>query len=277
MKLNNVIKRTLWAVVLPLAALLTSCNDENYLIYDISQSGVYFTKDTLNYSFGVTSVEIKTYTYKIPVQIMGGLSSVKRPIGYTIDADSTTAEEGVHFSIGEACVLPDSTVGYIPVIIYRESLEGTDATGYTMYKLCLRLAQNDYFTPTLDSLHQVRVFSFDNSVSQPEWYDEHGKKVWQEKYLGKWHPYKFIKMVEYFHAVKDVLPETYKDMVKLYGENLEHIDCGDPYQYRLIFIKHIYTPMYEYFNDPARRDEILAKFSDFPFDFPDPLAANEKK
>ena len=35
--------------------------------------------------------------------------------------------------------------------------------------------------------------------------------------------------------------------------------------------------MYEYFNDPARRDEILAKFSDFPFDFPDPLAANEKK
>jgi hypothetical protein len=107
-------------------------------------------------------------------------------------------------------------------------------------------------------------------VSQPEWYNAHGEKVWQAKYLGVWHPLKFIKMVEFFHAVKDIQPETYKAMVKLYGENLEHIEFGDPYQYRTVFIKYIYTPMYNYFNDPAERDYILSNFPDFPFDFPDP-------
>ena len=258
------------AAVLPLAALLASCEEENYLKFDLANSGIYFTKDTLNYSFGVTHIDTLTYTYKIPVQVMGTVSSEKRPIGYCIDSDSTFAEEGVHFTIGEACVLPDSIVGYIPVTIYRDKLEGTYATGYTQYKLCIRLAKNDYFTPTLDSLHQVRVFRFDNSVSQPEWYNAHGEKVWQTKYLGVWHPLKFIKMVEFFHAVKDIQPETYKAMVKLYGENLEHIEFGDPYQYRTVFIKYIYTDMYNYFNDPAERDYILSNFPDFPFDFPDP-------
>ena len=269
MKIKTIIKRTILAAVLPLAALFASC-DDNYMRFDLSNSGIYFTKDTLNYSFSVTPVEVKTHTFNIPVQVMGSISSEKRPIGYYIDLDSTFAEEGVHFTIGEACVMPDSIVGYIPVKIYRDKLEGTYATGYTHYKLCIRLAQNDYFTPTLDSLHQVRVFRFDNSVSQPEWYNAHGEKVWQKKYLGEWHPFKFIKMVEYFHAVKDVQPETYKAMVKLYGENLEHIEFGDPYQYRTVFIKYIYTPMYNYFNDPANRDYILSEYPDFPFDFPDP-------
>ena len=259
------------AAVLPLAALLASCDDENYLKFDISQSGIYFTKDTLNYSFSVTPVDIKTHTYNIPVQIMGGVSSEKRSIGYYIDADSTTAEEGVQFTIGEAWVMPDSIVGYIPVTIHRDKLEGS-YPNYTRYQLCIRLIPNDHFTPTLDSLHQVRVFRFDNSVNQPEWYDADGNKVWQKKYLGEWHPFKFIKMVEYFHAVEDIQPETYKAMVKLYGEYLEHIEYGDPYQYRTIFIKYIYSSMYKYFNDPANWDYIRSEFPDFPLpsDFPDP-------
>lgn len=270
MKMKNIIKRTMLAAVLPFAALLASCEDDNYMKFDLSNSGIYFTKDTLNYSFSVTPIDVKTYTYKIPVKVMGGISDVKRPVGYYIDPDSTMAEEGVQYTIGEACILPDSIMGYIPITIYRDNLEGTYATGYTRYKLCIRLAQNDYFTPTLDSLHQVRVFRFDNSVDQPGWYNAHGEKVWQKKYLGEWHPLKFIKMVEYFHAVKNIQSETYKSMVKLYGENLEHIEFGDPYQYRTVFIKYIYKPMYDYFNDPANRDYILSEFSDFPFDFPDP-------
>ena len=273
MNIKNIIKRAVWAAVLPVAALLVSCDDENYMRFDLDNSGIYFTKDTLNYSFSVTPVEVKTYIYNIPVQVMGGISGVVRPIGYYIDPDSTFAEEGVHYTIGEACIMPDSIVGYIPVTIYRDKLEGTYATGYTHYKLCIRLAQNDWFTPTLDSLHQVRIFRFDNSVDQPAWYNAHGEKVWQKKYLGEWHPLKFIKMVEYFHAVKDIQPETYKKMVQLYGENLEHIELGDPYQYRTVFKKYVYAPMYEYFNNPDNRDYILSEFPDFPFDFPDPFAS----
>ena len=272
MNIKNIIKHALLVAVLPAVALIVSCEDDNYMKFDLENSGIYFTKDTLNYSFSVTPVEIKTHTYNIPVQVMGGISKVKRTIGYYIDPDSTFAEEGVQYTIGEACIMPDSIVGYIPVTIYRDKLAG-NYPDYTRYKLCIRLMHNDYFTPTLDSLHQVRMFRFDNSVDQPEWYNARGEKVWQTKYLGEWHPLKFIKMVEFFHAIKDVQPETYKKMVQLYGENLEHIEYGDPYQYRTVFKKYIYAPMYEYFNDPANMDYILSEFPDFPFDFPDPNAA----
>ena len=80
-------------------------------------------------------------------------------------------------------------------------------------------------------------------------------------------------MVEYYHAIEDILPETYKKMVDLYGENLEHIPNGDPYQFLTIFVKYIYQPMYIFFNDPDNYEEIKAQFPDFPFgDFPNPYA-----
>ena len=262
MKITNNIKRIFLAAMLPAVALIASCDDDNYMKFDLGNSGIYFTKDTLNYSFSVTPVEVKTHTYNIPVQVMGGISKVKRPIGYYIDPDSTFAEEGVQYTIGEACIMPDSIVGYIPVTIYRDKLEGS-YPDYTRYKLCIRLIPNNHFTPTLDSLHQVRMFRFDNSVAQPEWHNAAGEKVWPSKYLGVWHPLKFIKMVEYFRAVKNILPETYKDMAELYGEYLEHIEFGDTYRYRTTFIKYVYAPMYEYFNDPANEETIEMDFPDF--------------
>ena len=66
MKINKIIKRTILAAVLPAMALIASCSD-NYMKFDLDNSGVYFTKDTLNYSFSVTPVEVKTHTYNIPV------------------------------------------------------------------------------------------------------------------------------------------------------------------------------------------------------------------
>ncbi|MBO7301962.1 MAG: DUF4843 domain-containing protein [Bacteroidaceae bacterium] len=270
--MKKIIRYTITALMMPLTIFLASC-EENYLTFDTAYCGIYFTKDTLNYSFGVTPVEVTTYTYNIPVAIMGTTSKEKRTIPYEILPDSTTATEGVHYTIGEAVIMPDSIKGFIPVTVYRNELKGNHIDGYTRYKLCLQLVENTIFTPTLDSLHQVRVFRFDNSVDQPEWYNAHGEKHWQEKDLGKWHPYKLIKMVEYFHAIEAILPETYKKMVDLYGENLEHIPDGDPYQFRTIFIKHIYSPMYEFFNDPDNYEEIKSQFPDFPFgDFPDPYA-----
>lgn len=272
MNIKKIIKQTLLVAMLPVLALFVSC-EENYLKYDIAQSGIYFTKDTLNYSFSVTPMNVRTHIYNIPVQIMGGTSNVKRPIGYYIDLDSTIAEEGVQFTIGEACIQPDSIVGYIPVTIYRDNLEGS-YPNYAHYQLCIRLTQNEYFTPTLDSLHQVRVLRFDNSVAQPEWTNADNEKVWPKNYLGEWHPLKFIKMVEYFHALEEIQPETYKKMVTLYGENLEHIKEGNPFEYRTVFIKYIYDKMYHYFNDPANKAEIEREFPDFFVggfnDMPDP-------
>ena len=276
MKMKNYIKYAMWAVVLPVVSLFTACDDEDYMRFDLSHSGIYFTKDTLNYAFSVTPIEVKTHTFNIPVTIMGTMSTKKREISYIVRPDSTTAVEGVHYQIEEAVIMPDSINGYIPVTMFRDNLEGTYATGYTQYKLCLQLVKNSHFEPTLDSLHQVRVFRFSNAIEQPEWTDAHGKKVWPTEYLGAWHPYKLIKMVEYFHAIKEIKPETYKKMVVLYGENLEHIKEGNPYQFRTTFVKYIYEPMYKFFGNPANKEYILSEYPDFPFDFPDPYSSDKK-
>lgn len=265
MKIKKII-----AMLIPFAMTMASCGETDYMTFDTNDSGVYFTKDTLEYSFGVTPVEVRSHTYKVPFRIMGPTSKDSRKVNFSIDASKTTAQEGVQYRIGEAVVMPDSINGYIPVEILRDGLAGTYAEGYTKYTIVLRLEKNEHFAPTLNEKSQVRQLTFDNSIEQPEWYNAHGDKVWNKATLGEWHPYKFIKMVEYYHAIETVLPETYKAMVEAYGENLEHIPYGDPYLYRTIFKKYIYQPMYAFFNDPNNRDMILAMYPDFPFDFPEP-------
>ena len=47
-----------------------SCNEYDYLKFDISHCGIYFTKDTLKYSFSVTPLDITEYEFKVPVKIL---------------------------------------------------------------------------------------------------------------------------------------------------------------------------------------------------------------
>ncbi len=250
--------------------LLGACSETDYMTYDTNNNGIYFTKDTLRYSFGVTPIDVRTKEYRIPVRVMGGLSDEDRTFGIVVDAKETTAEEGVHYSLGTPVVEADSIDGYIPVTLYRDNLEGDYTNGYVRYKLTVRLVESDLFTPTLDSIARVRTFVFDNAVDQPEWLDYKGDKVWYEYQWGVWHPLKLIKMVEYFHSIEQYLPETYERMVAQYGENLENVPYGDFHLFATIMNKYVYGPMYEYFSDPANRDEILNLYPDFPFDFPNP-------
>lgn len=258
--------------VFSLALAFVACDSDNYLKFDADYAGIYFTTDSTEYSFSVTPIDVREYTLKIPVQIMGVPVDEVRTVSYELVEEYCSATENVQYVLGEAVVAPDSITGYIPVRILRDGLAGSYAEGYEKYTLCLRLVAGEDFIPTLDSLSQVHRIKFDNAVEQPAWYNAHGEKVWSLSALGVWHPYKFVKMVEYFHAIEGIQPETYKKMVKLYGENLEHIEYGDPYQYRTIFKKYIYLPMYEHFNDPANREMILNEYPDFPFDFPYPFA-----
>ncbi len=261
------------AIVLPVTLLFVACEETDYMKYDTSVNGIYFTRDTLNYSFSITPVEIRSCEYKIPVRVMGGISSEARPIEFVIIDDSTTAIEDVHYRIKEAVILPDSIDGHILVEILRDNLEGS-YPNYTRYKLGIQLLENDFFTPTLNMASQIRVLRFDNAVEQPNWLNVDNEKVWLKGDLGVWHPYKYIMMVKYFHELESVLPETYKNIVKAYGENLENIPNGAPVDYRAIFVKYIYAPMYNYFSDEANRETILSLYPDFIFDFPNPYASN---
>ncbi len=268
-----------YLAVFGIGLLTVGCEETDYMTYDTSHNGVYFEKDSIAYSFSVTPIEVKTHTIEIPVKVMGGISKTEaREIGYefvrysNLTNDTVPAVEGVHFNVVSDVVEPDSVTGYIVVEVYRDELLGSYAEGYERYRLGINLVQNENYTPTLTKPQQSIVLTFDNAVEQPEWYDYKGDKVWTESKLGKWHPYKLIKMVEFFHAIEEIQPESYKKMVELYGENLEHIEYGDPYQYATMFRKYVYAPMYEFFNNPDNKEMILAEYPDFPFDFPNPYA-----
>ena len=257
--------------------VFSSCEDNDYLKFDMSHSGIYFTNDTLKYSFSVTPLEVKSYLFKVPVKVLGGLSSDEREVAYRINPDSTNAVEGVHYTIGEAVIYPDSIEGYIPVTILRDSLKGSYADGYERYRLCIELVKNKHFTPTLDSLSQVRILNFDNAIDIPEWFDYKNDKIWRpgnpHDNLGSWHPYTYIKLVEEFKKIKYVpnMEETYEKMVAYYGgENLERVPYASFYPYLPIMRKYVLVPLYEYFSNEANREEILEMYPDYPFDFPNP-------
>lgn len=277
-------KKSFYSIFISLLAAFcfSSCVETEYLKYDNSYNGVYFTTDELKYSFSVTSDTIKSYLFKMPIQIMGGLSDVEREVAYRVREDSTDAIEGIHYTLGKAILAPDSLTGYIPVTILRDNLEGSYAEGYTTYRLCIELVENGNFTPTLDSLSQVRILRFDNAIDIPEWLDYKGDKIWRpgnpHPDLGDWHPYTYIKLVEQFHTIKDVenMAETYKKMVAYYGgENLERVPYASFYPYKPIIIKYVLAPLYEYFSNEANREEILNMYDDYPFNFPNPYGNNE--
>lgn len=268
---------------------LSSCSETDYLTYDPSANGVYFHRDTLTYSFSVMPVDTTEHVLNVPVKLMGIVSDQPRAVSYKIEQvmpsdsilkniylpdteDYVWAEAGKHYDMPKQAIIPAGGIeGNIPVTIHRRALEGDFAHGYKHYRIVIRLTQNDCFTPVLSEKDQVRIIQFDNAIDQPAWYDAFGGKVWYERELGVWHPYKFIKMVEYFHDIKNVLPDTYRKMEALYGENLDNVPYGDFHAYKTIFRKHIYARMYEHFNDPANRDMILSLYPDFPFDFPNPF------
>lgn len=252
-------------------AMLAGCQND-YMEYDSSLRGVYFTRDTLEYSFGVTPIETQTYLLKVPFRTMGIVADTDRTVNFEIVADSTDATEGVQFTLGEARIEAGQTEGYVPVTLLRSGLEGTYATGYRRYRLGLRLKSNEHFTPILNAKDQLRVVRFDNAIEQPRWMGVNNEKIWPSYNLGVWHPYKLIKMVELFHGLEATMPETYQRIADLYGENLESIPYGDPYIFKTIFNKYIFKPMYDYFSDPANHDAIISAYPDFPFDMPNPYA-----
>ena len=275
--MGNIMNKLFVVISLSVAVLLTACKDDNYLKYDISYSGIYFTKDTLKYSFSVTPVEINSYEFKVPFKIMGAPSKAAREVAFVVNPELTTAVEGSHYILGKAFIQPDSITGYIPVTILRDNLEGDYANGYTKYQISLQLIENNNFTPTLSATEQMRILRFDNSIDTPDWLDYKKEKIWvpgnPHPELGTWHPYTFIKLVEYFKKIKDEpnMDETYEKMVEYYGgENLEKVPYASFYPYLPIMQKYVLAPLYEYFNDPGHIAEIIEMYDDYAFDFPNP-------
>lgn len=47
MKIKTIIKRTMLTAVLPIAALLASCEDDNYMKFNLANSGIYLDRKSV--------------------------------------------------------------------------------------------------------------------------------------------------------------------------------------------------------------------------------------
>lgn len=246
MRIKNIIKINLLMTIAVL--FITGCSQNDYLVFDEDYSGIYFTEDSLHYSFSTLPIETRTYTQKIPVKIMGKPYSHERIFGVEIlpAKNNINPIKGQQYLLEEETlkIEADSITGYIPLILLRDGLAGDDENGYTRYELRLKLVENNNFTPTLSESDQNVVVTFDNSIERPTWFSE---EVWISK-CGEWAPIKLIKIMEYFHTIlKENAPSTYQKMVADIGENWEDVTYGWPTDYNYTVKKYILIPCYEYF------------------------------
>lgn len=71
---------------------LTSCNEQDYKLFDSSRTGIYFTEDSVVYSFGVTKLEVTSHEMELPVKIMGAPVKEERSFKVEVVTDKTTAK-----------------------------------------------------------------------------------------------------------------------------------------------------------------------------------------
>ena len=53
----------------------SSCQETEYMKFDMSHNGIYFTKDSLKFSFSVTPLEVRSHEFRVPIKVLGCLSS----------------------------------------------------------------------------------------------------------------------------------------------------------------------------------------------------------
>ncbi|MCH5227369.1 MAG: DUF4843 domain-containing protein [Muribaculaceae bacterium] len=236
------------ALGLMLAVGTSSCQQNDYLVFDQDYSGIYFTEDSLHYSFSTLPIETRTYTQEIPVQIMGKPYDYDRTFSVEVQPSiyNETPQAGKQYLLDPTTIIiPKNEIeGYIPLVLLRDGLAGDEESGYTRYEIRLRLIPDNNFTPTLSEIEQNVVVTFDNSIEKPKWYNE---GVWIQN-CGEWAPIKLIKVMEHFHTtLKENAPSTYSKMVDDIGENWENVTYGWPNDYKYTVKKYILIPCYEYF------------------------------
>ena len=223
-----------------------SCNENTFTVDTNFKTGIYFSEDSIKYSFGVTPLTVQEHTVNVPVKIMGSPSNQNRLFKIEI-IDVGEAVEGKHFQIQESIsVLADSINAVVPIKILRQELGTSD------FRLRFRLVENDHFVP-VNEKYKNAVLYFNNNVDRPNWRDWRGQLVWPSSQLGAakaglgWNPVVYIKFIELFRQMKDLAPDKYNAIVAVHGEDLAVINQSWPYDFNQSLTKYVLIPLYQYY------------------------------
>ena len=235
---------------------IASCQETDYPTFDDSVIDIYFTQDSVSYSFGVTPLSMTEYVVNLPVRIIGAPNKdIVRNFRIEVVDKRTNAESPLHYTVPEQLILDkDSINAVVPVTLKRSDL------GDEEWTVAFRLLPNEYFNPTAQTDKEISceaIITFNNVVSRPNWTNWAGNFGWSTTYMGPWNPVVYVTFMDFFRQLEEKVPATYKALVAKYGENLDQkyndpnrgpIDFGGwDYDFSYTLQKYVCGPMYEYF------------------------------
>ena len=100
---------------------IASCHETDYPTFDDSVIDIYFTQDSVNYSFGVTPLSTTEHVVELPVRIIGAsVKEVARNFKIEVVDKRTNAESPLHYTVPEQLTLEkDSVNAVVPVTLKR--------------------------------------------------------------------------------------------------------------------------------------------------------------
>lgn len=221
--------------------IFASCK-ENIFQPEEFKTGVYFVDDSIDYSFGITPLEVESRVLELPLLIMGTPQTSDRAFQVEVVSSNTSAVQGLHFDFPSILMVPANSVnGVLPMTIYRSPLGDED------FKVTFRVVENENFTPANAELGRL-VVTFNNRIEQPNWLDWSGQKAWPSSKLGVWNPLVYVKFMELFNEMDITAPNAYASMLELFGGPLLPDFPGSwAWDYDATLTKHVLIPLYRYF------------------------------
>lgn len=233
----------LYLFVLICTSLFSSCDDENYQLYDASQiNKIYFGTDSIKFIYGARNDQECDVT--IPVKLIG-LANLEQDDAFKVEVDNyeSTAKNGVHYYMDEFQYFKkDSTIAYIKIDFDKAALV-KDVT----YSIVLTLGTNDRYTPA--NTQKCIILFGDTYIEQPAW--------WKPDRLGTYTQEKLILFIQCFHKTKDITPLIYEAIELDWGEYLDTpSESNNRFQhllttfvYTTYFKEYFYAPMYAYYKE----------------------------
>lgn len=152
-----------------LLCAVTSCSKEDILTFNGKESGVYFQYgwqtrlfinsesyvDSLEFSFSKVAETLMDTAITTRIRTMGNVTSYPRPVNLSVDAERTTAIEGVHYTIdwSKAAIPANEGDLRFPVTFHR-----TPDLIKKKVELVLKLEANEYFDIYFTTQNNTNVY-----------------------------------------------------------------------------------------------------------------------
>lgn len=222
--MNNMKLNYKMAIVAAIASTLLSCEKTQLESFDTAQSYIYIDKpfmldsygrlttervEGMNYSFAFDTPEVKSYTFSVPVAVMGLPADADRSYKVEVVKEKTTATSADwdESDIKDIYVKKGELFTPLKVVVKRTASLTTEAK-----TIGLRLVANENFVLGDYKLVDI-VLTFSDILKEPNWWPKY------LRYFGSYQKEVYLKWKDIYYLGAD--PNiNYENNKQLYWDNM---------------------------------------------------------